>query len=86
MVMNYVTEFENSTDALKQKFDAKNSVTADVEDVLSRAAYINQFMRTNRLDVTAQRSWANIRTEFDYFSRLLFSQRRLDKSVDRSAL
>lgn len=63
MVMNYVTDFENATDALKQKFDAKNSVTADVEDVLNRGAYINQFMKTNRLDVTAQRSWANIRTD-----------------------
>ena len=62
-VMNYVTEFENSTDALKQKFDAKNSVTADVEDVLNRGAFINQFMKNNRLNVIAQRSWANIRTD-----------------------
>lgn len=63
MVMNYVTDFENATDALKQKFDAKNSVTADVEDVLARGAYINQFMKTNRLDAATQRSWANIRTD-----------------------
>ena len=62
-VMSYVTEFENSTDALKQKFDAKNSVTADVEDVLNRAAFINQFMKNNRLNVISQRSWANIRTD-----------------------
>ena len=63
MVMNYVTDFENATDALKRKFDAKNSVIADVEDVLNRGAYINQFMKTNRLDVTAERSWAGIRTD-----------------------
>ncbi len=62
MVLNYVSDFETATDTLKQRFEAKSSVTADVENVLNRAAYINEFMKTNRLDVTAQRSWANIRT------------------------
>lgn len=69
MVMNYVTEFENATDALKQKFDAKNSVIADVEDVLNRGAYINQFMKTTRLSVTAQRSWTSIRTDLTTLAR-----------------
>ncbi len=62
-VLNYVADFETATDSLKQRFDAKNSVTSDVENVLSRAAYINEFMRTNRLDVASQRSWAGIRTD-----------------------
>ncbi len=69
MVTNYVTDFENATDALKQKFDGKNTVSADVEDVLNRAAYINQFMKTNRLNVTAQRSWTNIRTDLTTLAR-----------------
>ncbi len=64
-VMNYVTDFENSTDALKQNFDAKKSVSADVEDVLNRAAFINRFMMNNRLNAMAQRSWASVRTDLN---------------------
>ena len=63
MVINYVADFENATDVLKQKFAAKNSVIPDVEDVLNRAAYINQFMKDNRLTATAQRDWTYIRTD-----------------------
>ncbi len=64
-VLEYVKEFENSTDALKQKFSDKQSVSADVEDVLTRAAYINQFMTRNRLNAAAQRNWTNVRTDLN---------------------
>ncbi len=63
MVMSYVTDFENATDALKQKFQDKNSVDADVEDVLNRASYINQFMARNSLNATVQRDWRYLRTD-----------------------
>lgn len=60
-ILNYISDFENATDALKQKFGAKNSVDRDVEDVLNRAAYINQFMTRNRLNTTVQRDWTSLR-------------------------
>lgn len=63
MILNYITDFENATDALKQKFADKNSVDADVDDVLQRAAYINQFMTRNRLNTTTQSSWRYLRTD-----------------------
>ena len=63
LVLNYVTDFENATDALKNKFNDKNSVDADVEDVLNRAAYINQFMTRNKLNTTVQRDWRYLRTD-----------------------
>lgn len=63
MVMDYITDFENATDALKQKFDARNSVNADVQDVLNRAAYIDQFMKRNRLTATSQRNWTYLRSD-----------------------
>ena len=69
MLMNYITDFENSTDALKQKFEARESVDGDVEDVLSRAAYINQFMQQNRLGAGAERSWNFIRTDLNTLAR-----------------
>ena len=69
MINGYVEDFENSTDALKQKFDARDSVGSDVQDVLSRASFINSFMTRNRLSTTAQRNWTSIRTDLNTLAR-----------------
>ena len=65
MVMNYITDCENSTDALSRKFDSRDSVSADVEDVLTRAAYINAFMQRNRLNSAAQAQWNSVRSDLN---------------------
>ncbi|NNE98941.1 MAG: glycine zipper family protein [Pyrinomonadaceae bacterium] len=65
MVFAYITEFENATDRLKQRFDAKESVSADVRNVLSRAASIDHFMRNNRLTRSSERSWRNLRIDLN---------------------
>ncbi len=65
----YIEDFENATDALKQKFDARESANADAEDVLNRAAYINQFMQNNRLTANAQTFWGYIRTDLNTLAR-----------------
>jgi hypothetical protein len=64
-INNYVSDFENSTDALKQKFDAKRSVGEDVTDVLSRAASIDQFIKSNRLNYRAKTYWNNVAADLD---------------------
>jgi len=69
VVFDYITQFETATDALKQKFDAGRSVDADVEDVLTRAAYINQFMSNNRLTTNAQSNWNYVRTDLNTLAR-----------------
>lgn len=66
---NYVADFENATDALKQKFGARDSVDADVQDVLSRAAFINQFLQNNRLTTGVQNNWNYIRTDLNTMAR-----------------
>ena len=71
LVMNYVTDFENSTDALKQRFEAKKSVSADVTDVLNRAAYIDQFIKNNRLNYRARTYWNNVAADLGQTSKLL---------------
>ena len=65
MVMNYITEFENATDSLKRRFDSRQSVGDDVQEVLSRAAFINAFMQRNRLNAMSQRNWTNVRTDLN---------------------
>lgn len=68
-VFEYITEFENATDQLKQRFDAKRSIDTDVSDVLNRAALINTFMKSNRLNTVAQRNWGYLKTDLDTLAR-----------------
>ncbi len=69
MVANYITEFENATDALKQRFEARRSVSADVQEVLTRAANINQFMQNNRLTTRVQSDWTVLRADLMTLAR-----------------
>src|SRR5688572_6919322 len=68
MLMSYITDFENATDRLKQKFDTRSSIASDVEEVLNRAAFINSFMQRNALNAATQRSWTNIRSDLNTLS------------------
>ncbi|HSK73922.1 MAG TPA: hypothetical protein VK892_19645 [Pyrinomonadaceae bacterium] len=67
-LLNYVKEFENATDRLKQNFDARRSTSADVEEVLNRAYFIDTFMRDYRFDTNTERSWQSVRSELDTLS------------------
>lgn len=62
---DYLTEFENATDRLKERFDARESVGTDVSEVLTRAQYINRFMAANRFSSPSQTQWRNLRTDLN---------------------
>jgi hypothetical protein len=62
-VIGYVREFENATDRLKQNFDSRNSASADVQEVLNRAANIDNFLRQNRITARANTDWSRVRTD-----------------------
>lgn len=64
-VAAYITEFENATDRLKQRFDARESTSADASEVLTRAAYIDQFMNRNRLNNATETQWVNLRGDLN---------------------
>ncbi|MCA1625518.1 MAG: hypothetical protein LC768_05630 [Acidobacteria bacterium] len=68
-ITGYITDYETAVDSLKQKFDARQSTDADVEDVLNRATDIDQFMKKNRLTATTQRNWTSIRTDLNTLAR-----------------
>jgi hypothetical protein len=61
----YVKDFENATDSLRRNFDERDSTQADVQEVLTRARFINEFMRTNRVNVAAQNQWNLIRSDLN---------------------
>ncbi|CAN5316981.1 hypothetical protein BH10ACI1_BH10ACI1_28340 [soil metagenome] len=69
MIFDYIANFENTTDSLKQKFDARESVSQDVQNVLNQAANINQFMKNNRLTTKVQSDWNYLRTDITTLSR-----------------
>ena len=64
-VISYVADFETATDKLKQNFEARRSTSADIEEVLNRAYYIDGFMRDYRLSTAAESQWRLIRTDLD---------------------
>jgi len=68
-INRYVQDFENATDRLRDRFDNRSNVASDVEEVLNRAASIDSFMRMNRLNNQAQRSWNILRTDLNALAR-----------------
>lgn len=62
---NFVSDFENSTDALSNNFTSRRSSADDVEEVLNRAVYIDNFLRTNRVNTPAQTQWDLIRSDLN---------------------
>lgn len=60
-----ISDFENATDRLRSSIGSTNAYNNEANDVLTRAAYINQFMARNRLNVTVQNQWASLRTDLN---------------------
>jgi len=60
-----VANFENATNRLRDNFSLRRSTSADVEEVLQRAVFLNSFMRNNRMSTQAQSSWNLIRTDLN---------------------
>jgi len=64
-ISNYVAGFETAVDRLKAQFDARQSTDRDVTDVLTRAAYIDQYVSRNNLPVDVEGQWRNLRGDLN---------------------
>jgi hypothetical protein len=62
---SYVTDFESATDNLSTNFTSRRSSANDVQDVLNRAAVIDQLMRNTRVNNATQTSWNQIRSDLN---------------------
>lgn len=67
-LVSYINEFETATDSLRRNFDGRRSTSADVEEVLNRAYYIDGFMRDYRLTANAESQWRLLRTDLQTLS------------------
>ncbi len=64
-LVNYVAQFENSSNILRERFDGRTSVSGDVQEVLNNAFFIDSFMRDNTLNQPTQRNWTSLRNNLD---------------------
>jgi hypothetical protein len=64
-----VGDFENATNTLRDRFNSRQSVSADVQNVLNQAALIDRFMRRNRVGVRAEQDWASLRLDLNELAR-----------------
>ncbi|HQU83545.1 MAG TPA: hypothetical protein PKY59_10485 [Pyrinomonadaceae bacterium] len=64
-INSYVTDFETATDRLKENFNGRRSTSNDVQDVLTRASYIDGFMRDYRLGTATESQWTAIRNDLN---------------------
>lgn len=64
-INDFVKGFEAATDRLEDRFDDDRSASSDVEEVLRRAASIDNFMLRHRLNARAQSDWASLRASLD---------------------
>jgi hypothetical protein len=62
-INQFVQNFEQATDQLRSRFNSRNAAASDVENVLRQAAYIDSFMRRNRLGNRAETEWQTLRTD-----------------------
>jgi hypothetical protein len=66
----YVQTFQTATSDLRDRFNRRVAVAADVENVLRQAAFINDFMMRNRFDVRASNDWTTLRADLDALARV----------------
>ncbi|MFN7945686.1 MAG: hypothetical protein U0Z53_10055 [Blastocatellia bacterium] len=65
----YVEDLRVSARRLKDRFDGKRSVAADVEEVLRRAVYIDRFMHRHPVVTGADREWTEVRQQLETLGR-----------------
>ena len=69
-INRFVADFENATDRLRDRFNNRQETEVDVQEVLNRAAVIDNFMRNNRVGPQPERNWASLRVDLNTLARL----------------
>ncbi|HVF30497.1 MAG TPA: hypothetical protein VNA22_05980 [Pyrinomonadaceae bacterium] len=68
-ISDFINDFETATDSLRRNYDVNRNVSTEVNDVLSRALFINRFMSRNRLSSRANMEWSSLRADLDTLAR-----------------
>jgi hypothetical protein len=80
-INRFIQTFDQATDQLRERFNRRASVSADVENVLRQAVSIDQFVITNRLGGRVRSDWNLVRTDLDALARAYNVAWRWDQSA-----
>src|SRR5215213_5523972 len=69
-INQFVLDFQNSVTRLRQSFNQRQASTADMQEVLNRAAVINDFLLRMRPSARVQTDWAGVRQDLDELARI----------------
>jgi hypothetical protein len=64
-ILDLISDFENATDTLRVRVNARGTLTGELDTVFDRARLINNFMNRNRLNTRAETQWNAIRTDLN---------------------
>ncbi|PYS92627.1 MAG: hypothetical protein DMF62_00185 [Acidobacteria bacterium] len=64
-IMDYISEFENATNRLRDRFNNRQSTGADATEVLNRGLYIDRFMTRNAFTRPAESQWVTLRNDLN---------------------
>jgi hypothetical protein len=78
-INEFVRNFEIATGKLRDRSRQGNDVSAEVREVLNRAAFINRFMGRHRLSPTVDQNWNNLRADLDQLARYHNVEARWDR-------
>ena len=66
----FVRDFDDSVRTLRDRLDRRQATSSDAQEVLNRAARIDQFMRSYTLDVRSENQWSTLRGDLNQLANL----------------
>ena len=66
---SYTQNFVSAVSTLRQRFNSRADVTADVQNVLQQASLVNSLLLNNRMGTRMQSDWSLVRTDLDALAR-----------------
>ena len=61
----FARDFDESVQRLRERFDARQSTSADAQDVLNRAARIDVFLNRHSVDARSRNQWSLLRADLN---------------------
>ena len=66
---SYSQNFVSAVATLRQRFNSRADVTADVQNVLQQASLVNNLLLSNRMGTRVQSDWSLVRSDLDALAR-----------------
>jgi hypothetical protein len=68
-INEFVSDFEDATVWFRERYDDRQAVAADAQELIDCASSINSFMRRRRLDARSRLDWGDLRLDLDQLAR-----------------